>query len=31
MLRIDVEKKEVRAIEKWACKGISMHLKGDLG
>jgi len=31
MLRIDVKKKEVQAIEKGACRGINMHLNGDLG
>jgi hypothetical protein len=31
MLRIDVKKKEVRAIEKGACRRISMHLNGDIG
>jgi hypothetical protein len=27
MLRIDDEKKEVRVVEKKACRGISMHLE----
>jgi hypothetical protein len=27
MLRIDVEKKEVQAVEKGACRGISMHFE----
>jgi hypothetical protein len=30
MLRINDEKKDVRAIEKGACRGISIHLKWGL-